>query len=164
MSAIGDRPPPEHATAWFAAEARSVSAARDYTAAQLDRWGVGQSGIASLVVSELTSNAVRHARSGFELDLSHADGMVRIAVTDESRASPVLQDPKTESDAGRGLQIVAELACEWGFELRLDGKQVWACVSGRQLVEPRPPERADSDLPPARRNTRLFRFRTKHPA
>ncbi len=130
MSVSGDRPLTQHAAAWFAAEQSSVSAARRYTAAQLSRWGLrSRSCIASLVVSELTTNAVRHARSGFELDLSHADGTLRIAVRDESRMAPVLRELDVESDAGRGLRIVAELASEWGFELRVDGKLVWARVS-----------------------------------
>jgi anti-sigma regulatory factor (Ser/Thr protein kinase) len=130
----------DRAAASFAAEPRSVPAARQYTTDQLTAWGVtGQSVVAGLmIVSELASNAVRHAHSRFELELTHTADTLRIAVSDESVAPPVLQDPRPDFDSGFGLQIIATLASEWGFELGDAGKEVWVRLASVQLAQPPP--------------------------
>jgi two-component sensor histidine kinase len=89
-----------------------------------------------LIVSELASNAVLHAHSRFELEISHTADTVRIAVSDESVVPPVLQDPKLDSESGFGLQIIAKLASDWGFELGDDGKEVWVRLASAQLAQP----------------------------
>ncbi|HTX63353.1 MAG TPA: ATP-binding protein [Acidimicrobiales bacterium] len=148
MSAASDRPPPERVTAWFPADPASIAAAREYVGSQLDRWGLtAESGVVSLVVSELATNAVRHARSGFGLDLSRADGAVRVAVGDESAVPPVIRERKPHAESGLGLRIVATLASDWGFDLREGGKQVWAHVAA-SVARPGPPS-VSSDIPPS---------------
>jgi anti-sigma regulatory factor (Ser/Thr protein kinase) len=81
---------------------------------------------AKLVVSELAANAVVHARSGFRVELSVADGEVRIAVADRSPAPPVPLAAAADDMSGRGLEIVATTARAWGWEPRGGGKVVWA--------------------------------------
>lgn len=129
----------DRARATFAAEPRSVPAARRYTEAQLAAWGVtGQSVAAGLIVSELATNAVLHAHSSFELELSHTADTVRIAVSDESVAPPVLQDPRVNSESGFGLRIISKLASDWGFQLGDAGKEVWVRLASAQLAQPPP--------------------------
>jgi hypothetical protein len=82
--------------------------------------------IPELVVSELSANAVLHARSTFEVAVSLRDGAIGLAVTDAS--------PTPEPWAGfpiattHGLGIVSTLALEWGVEQLDEGKVVWAEV------------------------------------
>jgi anti-sigma regulatory factor (Ser/Thr protein kinase) len=77
----------------------------------------------ALIVTELVSNAVRHAGGRTAVDLQ-ADGqaIVTVTVTD---TSPVL--PRHGSDdGGRGLLIVGALCPRWGTRGHGTGKQVWA--------------------------------------
>ena len=80
---------------------------------------------------------MRHARSRFDVELSHADDTVRIVVKDRSTAPPVLQHPELDADSGLGLRIVAKLSSEWGFDVACDGKRVWARVADLPLPWPR---------------------------
>ncbi len=82
-----------------------------------------------LLVSELVTNAVRHAATEFELHL-HIDELgVTVAVVDHDRTHPPrLQHPGPTDTHGRGLQIVDQLASDWGSEpVGPDAKQVWFC-------------------------------------
>jgi anti-sigma regulatory factor (Ser/Thr protein kinase) len=82
----------------------------------------------SVIVSELATNAVRHARSPFRVSVSELGGLVCIAVKDvgEGHAAP----PTTVSDEhaleGRGIAIIEALAHRWGSHALEDGKVVWA--------------------------------------
>ena len=81
---------------------------------------------AELVASELAGNAVRHARSSFEVRLSLLEGAVRIAVTDETPVRAESWELPVAHD--HGLGIVASLALGWGYEPLAGGKLVWADV------------------------------------
>jgi len=81
--------------------------------------------LAILLVSELASNAVLHARTDFELVVDLDGSRVRIEVHDENPALPVLKDYVAESVTGRGLHIVAASADTWGFHASDGGKVVW---------------------------------------
>lgn len=88
---------------------------------------------AVLLVSELATNAVTHARSAFEVVVSLADGRLRVEVTDADAGVPQVQWVPAGATSGRGLLIVETLAQAWGvspaeggcktvwFELRADG-------------------------------------------
>lgn len=82
--------------------------------------------VVNLVVSELSTNAVRHADSPFEVILSRRGPVLRVVVQDESRKLPALRDPSVAQQGGRGLGIVAHLARGWGAEVTPSGKIVWA--------------------------------------
>jgi anti-sigma regulatory factor (Ser/Thr protein kinase) len=140
MSLPGTPSHAERAKVSFAGEATSVGAARRYTKDRLTEWGVtGQSVAAGLIVSELASNAVRHAHSPFQLELSHTADAVRITVSDASVAPPLVRESRPGADSGFGLQIVAKLAADWGFELGDAGKKVWAHLVSAELAQPPPP-------------------------
>ena len=81
--------------------------------------------LAVLLVSELASNAVLHARTPFELVVEDDGRRLRVEVHDDSSALPTLKDYVAESVTGRGLHIVAASADNWGFEARERGKCVW---------------------------------------
>ena len=119
------------ARANFAANPGAVTAARQYTRQKLTDWGAdGQSAAASLIVSELASNAVRHAGSGFGLSLTCDHDAVRIVVSDASGVPPVSRHPKAGATSGYGLNIVRNLAADWGCIVGDHGKEIWVQLAG----------------------------------
>lgn len=81
---------------------------------------------AQLVVTELATNAIVHARSPFTVVAEARDSRVRLSVQDVSSITPTLRDPAPMGPSGRGLHLVAAVAVDWGVELTPDGKTVWA--------------------------------------
>jgi anti-sigma regulatory factor (Ser/Thr protein kinase) len=83
---------------------------------------------ALLLVSELASNAVLHARSGLVVSVTRSpDGrLVRVTVRDdECDVEPTLRNPGPGEASGRGLGIVQTVATCWGVVRDRDGKSVW---------------------------------------
>lgn len=80
-----------------------------------------------LLVSEIVTNAVRHAATPFELSIAVDGAQVTVAVVDHDRAHPpTVQNPLPNDTSGRGLRIVDELATSWGTEpVEDDAKRVW---------------------------------------
>lgn len=115
------------ATRSFPAELDSVRAARRVAAGLLDGGSPRElAEDAAIVVTELASNAVLHASSGFTLTISRSAGMVRIAVRDNSPLVPRDDDRPFDVAVGHGLSVVAQLARAWDVEGLPDGKVVWA--------------------------------------
>jgi len=84
---------------------------------------------ACLVVSELVTNAVRHAEGDVEVVLTLTDDDVRVVVSDAGPGVPVARVPQPDEESGRGLEIVDAVARCWGIEqMRPTGKRVWADV------------------------------------
>jgi anti-sigma regulatory factor (Ser/Thr protein kinase) len=115
--------------------ASSAGVARRHLVSDLIEAGVCASAVtdAALVISELLSNALRHAgplpgaviRIAWELD---ADS-VRVSVSDGGGPTrPELGEPTPTTTGGRGLRIVARLARRWGTLCDEDGTTVWAEV------------------------------------
>jgi anti-sigma regulatory factor (Ser/Thr protein kinase) len=106
-------------------------AARRFVVGTLARWDQYQlADQAALVVSELATNAVIHARSDFIVSMSSLRQAVRISVRDTSVAPPTQRDSAPMALSGRGLGLVAALASRWGVDLLADGKVVWAELVG----------------------------------
>jgi anti-sigma regulatory factor (Ser/Thr protein kinase) len=82
---------------------------------------------AILVISELVTNAVRHAGSAstLELELGQTRERLRISLADESEATPRLRRVRNAAEDGRGLAILAALSDRWGVEPHGRGKRVW---------------------------------------
>lgn len=81
-----------------------------------------------LLVSELVTNSVQHARAGADdsivLVVSISDGFVRVDVRDEGPGFvPPAQPPPDDADKGWGLFLVEQLADSWG--VAEDGQGVW---------------------------------------
>ena len=82
---------------------------------------------ATLVVSELASNAVLHAHSPFQVTLHGFERTVRLDVEDGSREQPHQVPPRAGAVHGRGLLIVSMLTSDWGVTPGSNGgKSVWA--------------------------------------
>ena len=81
----------------------------------------------SLMVSELATNAVRHAASSFTVSIERDAGSIRVAVTDAGHGTPLVKSPAPTDYSGRGLLIVRTLADSWGVTETSggSGKTVW---------------------------------------
>ncbi|MGQ7296011.1 ATP-binding protein [Quadrisphaera sp. KR29] len=77
-----------------------------------------------LVVSELVTNAVRHAPGSVELLLEADATTASVGVRDTSAARPQLVD--AYDGGGRGMLVVTALAVRWHVEEVPGGKVVWA--------------------------------------
>lgn len=115
----------------FAASPGALAAARSWVREVLGGWVVAASTVddAVLLTSELATNAVQHARSGFGVTMTHQAGAIRVAVSDDSHRLPSLLDQVPCAEGGRGLMIVQAVSSEWGAEsVPGDGKVVWFVV------------------------------------
>jgi len=88
---------------------------------------------AALVISELLSNALRHAgplpSSGLRVAWDLDADSVRISVSDGGGPSrPEFGEPTPTATGGRGLRIVARLSRRWGTLCDDEGTTVWAEV------------------------------------
>jgi len=85
---------------------------------------------ARLVVTELVSNAVRHARTQIQVTLHRRAHELRIEVHDNSPESPrPAKAVRSTSEGGRGLIVVAALTTAWGATHTATGKIVWATLA-----------------------------------
>lgn len=114
----------------------SVAVARQRLAADLAAAGIFESAVgdAVLVVSELMSNAIRHARPlpGASVQVAWAldDDAVEVAVSDGGAITrPVPAHATVSSLGGRGLDIVEYLAEAWGVRADDAGLTVWAVLA-----------------------------------
>ena len=94
------------------------------------RWDLpGLVAPATLIVSELVSNAVDHAGTAAQLRLALSREHLTIAVRDGSAEPPVRPGPAAGmTERGRGLMLVAATADSWGWSPVADGKVVWATL------------------------------------
>jgi anti-sigma regulatory factor (Ser/Thr protein kinase) len=108
-----------------------VKIARDFTVATLNNWGLSELTCdARLVVSELVTNAVRHAGEPTRLRLLHRASHVVCAVFDSEERPPVVSEPDYFAETGRGLRLIESLSCSWGWRLQEGhGKLVWAAFT-----------------------------------
>jgi anti-sigma regulatory factor (Ser/Thr protein kinase) len=108
------------------------SVARLFVRNLCQEWGAeAVCDVAELLSSELVTNAVVHGRTAVELEAAYDEATVpsqlRIEVYDRSPdeidRSP--RPPAEGAEGGRGLAIVARLACRWGVDPCSPGKRVW---------------------------------------
>lgn len=85
-----------------------------------------------LLTSEVVTNAVIHTSGAARLSITALDAGVRVAVVDDSPVPPVRRRHSAVATTGRGVQLLEDLADEWGWTSRSDGKAVWFSVSGRR--------------------------------
>jgi len=111
-------------TASFPSETRAVGEARQFVliAGEVPDEAAGD---VALLVSEVASNAVLHARSPFTVTVERDGSNLRVAVSDNSAVLPVVKNLSNEATTGRGLRILGALAQDWGVEPDGDGKTVW---------------------------------------
>jgi anti-sigma regulatory factor (Ser/Thr protein kinase) len=79
----------------------------------------------ALLVSELATNAVLHARTEFSISVHSLGRKVRICVEDGNPSLPVAKDYGPTAATGRGIALVEALSSRWGVEQKAAGKIVW---------------------------------------
>jgi DNA-binding NarL/FixJ family response regulator len=128
----------DEAKARLGATRESPRLARRFVSQTLERWQVrSELDVIELLVSELVTNAVVHARSDVEVSVAVAPDRIRVGVFDSSRQLPVRREPGPEATSGRGLVMLDALAAAWGTEFAPGGKSVWFEVRNDfELVHP----------------------------
>ena len=152
---------PRLATRTAGPDARSVGTARDFCLSTMRRWGVtDRQDDVAVVVSELLTNALRHAvpqtgpppgtpfgptggpgrsRWPVRLGLVQPGQFVLCAVADPSPRPPQPKQPDYLAESGRGLHVIDALSDRWGSTVPTDaGKVVWALFSVR--LDRQPPD------------------------
>ena len=80
-----------------------------------------------LVVSELATNAMVHARTPFRVSLQAFKATLLLEVEDGSRTGLIGVVAQVFDTGGRGISIVKLLSRDWGVSARTGGgKSVWA--------------------------------------
>lgn len=119
----------------------AVKIARDLVMTTVRDWGMSRlAGDVELVVSELVTNALRHASvcadgmSGYEnviqLSAMRRGAELICAVRDGSENLPTRREPDFMAETGRGLHLVSCFSRRWGAVPTITGgKFVWALFS-----------------------------------
>ena len=82
--------------------------------------------IAILLASDLITNAIMHgAGATITVAIRCSRGHLRIDVYDKARSLPLGMDEPADTDAGRGLVLVAALSTEWGSFRTPAGKAMY---------------------------------------
>jgi anti-sigma regulatory factor (Ser/Thr protein kinase) len=103
----------------------AVAGVRAEVTAQLARWGLEeQDFVTELILSELITNAIRHAAGPIRVRLLHDRALI-CEVADHSSTSPHLRHAAATDEGGRGLFLVAQFADRWGTRYTKDGKVIW---------------------------------------
>jgi anti-sigma regulatory factor (Ser/Thr protein kinase) len=115
------------ATLRLPAHPASSRAARSFMAEHLRSWGCDQTvDDATLLVSELVTNAVLHARAPVDVVVRKGRMAVRVEVFDEGTGVPQVRFDEIDALHGRGLGLVQAVAARWGInEDNEGGKTVW---------------------------------------
>jgi anti-sigma regulatory factor (Ser/Thr protein kinase) len=111
------------------AESDSVRLARHAARTVLAAWRLAHlEETAVLIVSELVTNAVRHATGtdAIEVDLHATRTWLRIEIQDTDRSWPRPRVPGGFEESGFGFVLVDALASKWGVRETATGKAVWA--------------------------------------
>ncbi len=82
--------------------------------------------VAALLLTELVSNAVRHAGGDLRIRASVRNGLLMAEVCDGSERLPRAElEPHLDAEGGRGMLLVDRLADRWGSDRLPAGKRVW---------------------------------------
>ena len=110
------------------AELTSVRRARDMVRGAADALGLSEEGVdvASLVVSELVTNALVHGAAPVRLRVRSSGSRVYLEVADAARYRPHRRIARVTDENGRGLELLEALSRRWGVRPQVTGKVVWA--------------------------------------
>ena len=122
----------EDTATWrLAARDDAPARAREHVAALLRQWRTRDDTRynAMLLVSELVTNAVRHATGPITVRLIRSGHGLLCEVGDTGNGRPRLKRADLLDDGGRGLSVVHRLTTRWGVRWTDPGKVVWAEVA-----------------------------------
>ncbi len=119
----------------------SVKSARDFANTVLRDWEAPQTAgflnEVRLVVSELVTNACRHAAPqvaiesewSIQLGFHRDNSLLTCMVFDPSRRVPEMSHHVDLEEGGRGLRLIESFSLDWGWQpLGGQGKVVWASL------------------------------------
>ncbi|WP_327719188.1 ATP-binding protein [Streptomyces sp. NBC_00490] len=113
----------------FPADPGAVRAARTAVRGRLRDWNLDSvADITTLLVSELVTNALRHATGPIGVRLVRPAGLgdvLLVEVSDPLPDPPRERVARPEDESGRGLQLVAHSSRRWGTRPGATGKTVW---------------------------------------
>jgi hypothetical protein len=99
----------------FAPDPRAPGGARRFARATLEGWRLDHlAETVELLVSEVVTNAVGHARTGGEMVLIQTPDSLRVEVSDTGGGAVAPRVAMPEDVTGRGMAIVEALASRWG--------------------------------------------------
>ncbi len=114
------------ASARLPSDAPSARQARRFVDETLRRWECDDLlDTVELLVSELVTNAVLHARSDVDISVQLLPDRVRIEVADQSPEGIRRRALTADGSSGRGISMVESLALAWGVSPHRSGKAVW---------------------------------------
>ncbi|WP_051736391.1 SpoIIE family protein phosphatase [Streptomyces bikiniensis] len=114
----------------------AVGIARGHVEEQLRKWNHPVDPFtATLVVSELVTNALRYGAAPIVLRLIADSTTLICEIGDTGQAAPHLRHAKAVDEGGRGLLICATLAENWGIRYTPGGKTVWAEIGAEEEAE-----------------------------
>ncbi|MGW8952538.1 SpoIIE family protein phosphatase [Streptomyces sp. NPDC055709] len=91
----------------------------------LNGWGLAEEVFTTeLILSELVTNAIRHARGPITVRLIRDRNLI-CEVSDGSSTAPHLRRAATTDEGGRGLFLVSRYAERWGTRYTGSGKVIW---------------------------------------
>ncbi|WP_435240593.1 SpoIIE family protein phosphatase [Streptomyces cucumeris] len=117
----------DRVVAWeVASDPAVVAEVRAGVLRQLEEWDLEECAFtAELVLSELITNAIRHATGPIRVQVLRDRSLI-CEVSDTSSTSPHLRYATTTDEGGRGLFLVAQFAERWGTRYTSSGKVIWA--------------------------------------
>jgi serine phosphatase RsbU (regulator of sigma subunit)/anti-sigma regulatory factor (Ser/Thr protein kinase) len=131
LARVGRVRPQDTAFWQLPADPGVVAHTRALVSGQLAAWGLEELDFGTeLVVSELVTNAIRHAGGPIGLRLTR-DRRLVCEVTDPSQSQPYMRRARLSDEGGRGLFLVAQLTHRWGSRYTPGGKTIWT----EQLLE-----------------------------
>lgn len=118
----------------FGRETRSVAQARVCLRRFLREHGIDTQlyDDATLIVSELVTNALRYGGGSTVLRATITDHAVHIAVSDSGGGVPEVREGPADRGGGLGLVVVNKLSTDWGVAPFPGGKTVWASLRRAQ--------------------------------
>jgi DNA-binding NarL/FixJ family response regulator len=116
----------DEAKAHLGVNDQAARLARRFVTRALERWEVqSELDVVELLVSELVTNSILHARSDVDVSVSVVADRIRVTVFDSSRDPLVRREATPDDPSGRGLLMLDALALDWGTEFAPGGKNVW---------------------------------------
>lgn len=103
----------------------TVADARRFVRETLEAWHADEfEWTATIVVSELATNAVLHAGTSYSVTLTLRSEVLAIEVADSSTRLPTLRRYGSEATTGRGVRMVDQMCHSYRVEARTGGKVV----------------------------------------